>query len=88
LAGVRRATGVNVGKMVNERLTSFWARRTSDAFFKSGEFVVDKSIEFLAKTKTNAHLANTGEKLGERVEKFGDKVEKMGENMQKKKSDF
>lgn len=45
--------------MVNERLTSFWARRTSDAFFKSGEFVVDKSIEFLAKTKTNAHLANS-----------------------------
>lgn len=44
--------------MVNERLNSFWAKRTSDAFFKSGEFVVDKSIEFLAKTKTNAHLSN------------------------------
>lgn len=44
--------------MVTDKLNNFWVKRTSEAFFKSGEFVVDKSIEFLAKTKTNAHLSN------------------------------
>eukprot|EP01113_Clastostelium_recurvatum_P018182 TRINITY_DN2144_c0_g1_i3.p1 TRINITY_DN2144_c0_g1~~TRINITY_DN2144_c0_g1_i3.p1 ORF type:complete len:106 (-),score=22.96 TRINITY_DN2144_c0_g1_i3:73-369(-) len=69
-AGLRRATGFNIGAMVSPRIANETARKVSVGFFNVGEWVVDRGMH-MYKTKVSPEAQ---EQAASKIKEIADKT--------------
>jgi hypothetical protein len=79
IAGIRRGTGIAIGQMVTQKISNVYARKGAELFFKSGEFVLDKTIQLLKNVKASSHMKN--------AQNFAEKITKKEKSDTKKPGD-
>jgi hypothetical protein len=50
-----------VSQLVTSKINNIYLKKGAELFFKSGEFIVDKTAKFLEKTKTSTHLKDSSD---------------------------
>jgi hypothetical protein len=55
-----------IAQLVTSRINNIYVKKGAELFFKSGEFVVDKTLQFLERTKASSHMKEA-QKIAEKL---------------------